>query len=128
MGRLETAGRPIQYSTTFAFLQHFGLRGLEDMPPLQPEEVAVLEAMATNDQLVAPSEGQSAASQQVPPPADPPVAVTDAPVAINDQLSLPGAAQSIAAEQTSLSAAPSIVVNGASPDLNDQLPLTTGQV
>lgn len=32
VGRLETAGRPIQYATTFAFLQHFGLRGLEDMP------------------------------------------------------------------------------------------------
>ena len=32
VGRLETAGRPIQYGTTFAFLQHFGLRGLDDMP------------------------------------------------------------------------------------------------
>ncbi len=34
VGRLETAGRPIQYGTTFAFLQHFGLRGLEELPPL----------------------------------------------------------------------------------------------
>ncbi len=46
VGRLETAGRPIQYSTTFAFLQHFGLRGLEDMPQLQPLESTALEAMA----------------------------------------------------------------------------------
>jgi segregation and condensation protein B len=44
-GRLETAGRPIQYGTTFAFLQHFGLRGLDDMPQLQPIEAAALEAM-----------------------------------------------------------------------------------
>ncbi len=49
LGRLETAGRPIQYGTTFAFLQHFGLRGLEDMPQLQPIEAAALEAMAKKD-------------------------------------------------------------------------------
>jgi segregation and condensation protein B len=47
LGRLETAGRPIQYGTTFSFLQHFALRGLEDLPPLLPEEAATLEAMAT---------------------------------------------------------------------------------
>jgi segregation and condensation protein B len=40
VGRLETAGRPIQYGTTFAFLQHFGLRSLDDMPPLSIEESA----------------------------------------------------------------------------------------
>ena len=45
VGRLETAGRPIQYGTTFAFLQHFGLRSLDDLPPLKPEELpAQLEA------------------------------------------------------------------------------------
>ncbi len=53
VGRLETAGRPIQYSTTFAFLQHFGLRSLDDMPSLQPEEAAVLEAMAEQGQAIA---------------------------------------------------------------------------
>ena len=46
-GRLETAGRPIQYGTTFAFLQHFGLRSLEDMPVLQTGEATALEAMST---------------------------------------------------------------------------------
>lgn len=46
VGRLETAGRPIQYGPTFAFLQRFGLRGLDDLPPLQPIEAAALEAMA----------------------------------------------------------------------------------
>ena len=35
VGRLETAGRPIQYGTTFAFLQYFGLRGLDELPPLE---------------------------------------------------------------------------------------------
>jgi segregation and condensation protein B len=53
LGRLETAGRPIQYGTTFAFLQHFGLRGLEDMPSLQPEEATALEVLATQGQAIA---------------------------------------------------------------------------
>lgn len=53
LGRLETAGRPIQYGTTFAFLQHFGLRGLEDMPLLQPEEAAALDALAAQGQAIA---------------------------------------------------------------------------
>jgi segregation and condensation protein B len=53
LGRLETAGRPIQYGTTFAFLQHFGLRGLEDMPSLQPEEAAALEVLSQQGQAIA---------------------------------------------------------------------------
>jgi len=38
VGRAPTVGHPILYGTTFEFLQHFGLRSLEEMPPL--EEVA----------------------------------------------------------------------------------------
>jgi segregation and condensation protein B len=53
LGRLETAGRPIQYGTTFAFLQHFGLRGLEDMPSLQPEESVALQTLAEQGQAIA---------------------------------------------------------------------------
>lgn len=34
VGRLETVGHPIQYGTTPEFLRHFGLRSLEDLPPL----------------------------------------------------------------------------------------------
>jgi segregation and condensation protein B len=39
VGRAEAAGRPILYSTTAEFLQHFGLNSLSDLPPLeeQPE-------------------------------------------------------------------------------------------
>ncbi|MBI5565335.1 MAG: SMC-Scp complex subunit ScpB, partial [Chloroflexi bacterium] len=61
VGRLETAGRPIQYGTTFAFLQHFGLRGLDDMPQLQPIEAAALEAMAARpDEPVVVADAQMA--------------------------------------------------------------------
>jgi segregation and condensation protein B len=35
-GRLEQAGRPIIYGTTFEFLQQFGLTSLEQLPPLAP--------------------------------------------------------------------------------------------
>ncbi len=34
VGRAPTVGRPILYSTTFEFLQHFGLCSLEELPPL----------------------------------------------------------------------------------------------
>lgn len=34
VGRLEQAGRPILYGTTFEFLQLFGLQKVEDLPPL----------------------------------------------------------------------------------------------
>jgi len=34
VGRLEQAGRPILYATTFQFLQYLGLRSLEELPPL----------------------------------------------------------------------------------------------
>lgn len=34
VARLQTVGNPIQYGTTPAFLQHFGLRSLADLPPL----------------------------------------------------------------------------------------------
>jgi segregation and condensation protein B len=34
-GRLDQAGRPIVYGTTFDFLQQFGLSSLEQLPPLR---------------------------------------------------------------------------------------------
>ncbi len=34
VGRLEQAGRPILYGTTFEFLQYFGLYHVQDLPPL----------------------------------------------------------------------------------------------
>lgn len=37
-GRAEGPGRPILYVTTPAFLQHFGLRSLEELPPLELPE------------------------------------------------------------------------------------------
>jgi segregation and condensation protein B len=88
VGRLETAGRPIQYGTTFAFLQHFGLRGLEDMPLLQPEETATLQALAEQGQAIAvdlATPGDQSSAETTPPLPDQPV------ILIETQLPLLGA-------------------------------------
>lgn len=40
VGRTEGPGRPILYGTTAAFLQHFGLKSIGDLPAFDVEEVA----------------------------------------------------------------------------------------
>ncbi len=45
VGRMDAPGRPILYGTTAAFLQHFGLDMIDDLPPLpEPEEIESLSA------------------------------------------------------------------------------------
>ncbi len=41
-GRLETVGRPILYSVTDLFMQHFGLTGLKELPELKTEDADTL--------------------------------------------------------------------------------------
>ena len=47
VGRKETVGRPLMYGTTLEFLRHFGLRSLEDMPPLDRFTPAATEPAPT---------------------------------------------------------------------------------
>jgi segregation and condensation protein B len=48
-GRADGPGRPILYSTTPEFLQHFGLNSILEMPPLaKPEE----ETVETHDEML----------------------------------------------------------------------------
>jgi segregation and condensation protein B len=44
LGRAETPGRPILYGVTSEFLQYFGLGSLDELPPLNLEELTVQEA------------------------------------------------------------------------------------
>ncbi len=44
VGRLEQAGRPILYGTTFAFLQYFGLDNVDGLPPLDEDALGELAA------------------------------------------------------------------------------------
>ena len=39
-GRSMSPGRPILYSTTSEFLQHFGLGDIKDLPPLDPDLIS----------------------------------------------------------------------------------------
>ncbi|MEZ4861219.1 MAG: SMC-Scp complex subunit ScpB [Caldilineaceae bacterium] len=41
-GRLEGVGRPILYSVTETFMHHFGLVGLDELPPLETTEADTL--------------------------------------------------------------------------------------
>jgi segregation and condensation protein B len=62
VGRSEALGRPLLYGTTPVFLEHFGLRHLEELP--RADELAV--ALRAN-----PAVGAAAAAEAVP---EPPVA------------------------------------------------------
>jgi segregation and condensation protein B len=46
VGRLNTVGHPIQYGTTFEFLQYFGIGSLTELPELEmePETLPIAEA------------------------------------------------------------------------------------
>jgi segregation and condensation protein B len=46
VGRKPTPGRPVLYGTTLEFLEHFGLRDLEDLPAFEPPADAAGEATA----------------------------------------------------------------------------------
>ena len=47
LGRADTVGRPLLYGTTPAFLERFGLAGLEDLPSMPPELRALIGGQAT---------------------------------------------------------------------------------
>ncbi len=51
-GRKDTIGRPILYATTDAFLSHFGIQGLEDLPPLPEPESEEPELTEAADELI----------------------------------------------------------------------------
>lgn len=83
-GRAEVIGRPMQYATTPAFLEYFGLRGLEDLPaadelrriPVQrPEQLVTAEAgLATPPPAQLSLEPAEAPAAGAPAEAAPPVA------------------------------------------------------
>ena len=51
-GRKDTIGRPILYATTDMFLSHFGIQGLEDLPPLPETESENSEETDDPDELI----------------------------------------------------------------------------
>ena len=70
VGRLQTPGNPVQYGTTAAFLRHFGLQSVGDLPPL-----GQLEGRDARAALAAAATVPDAGDAPDPPPAgsaDPP--------------------------------------------------------
>jgi segregation and condensation protein B len=77
LGRAEVVGRPMTYGTTSLFLEHFGLRSLENLPaadelrriPIQkPEVLATVDpglATAPPEQLTAPT-GDTPTAEETP--------------------------------------------------------------
>ena len=63
-GRSELPGRPLQYGTTQTFLEHFGLRDLEDLPAV--EELRRIEAKRQRATATTPA---SAPAETETPPA-----------------------------------------------------------
>ena len=73
VGRAEVVGRPMTYGTTSAFLEYFGLRGLDDLPAadelrrivvLKPEALVTADpglATVPPEQLALPAEEKAAA-------------------------------------------------------------------
>lgn len=55
VGRKESVGRPLLYGTTPEFLRHYGLRSLEDMPPI--DTFAPADATPTGAVEPPPSDG-----------------------------------------------------------------------
>jgi len=52
VGRAETPGRPILYSTTAEFLQNFGLNSIADLPPLELDAEAAAILNGNNGKLL----------------------------------------------------------------------------
>lgn len=66
LGRAETVGRPMRYGVSFEFLQHFGLTGVHELPPL--ENLDVLPAGAERDDF----DGPRPENEALPPAGDVP--------------------------------------------------------
>jgi segregation and condensation protein B len=73
-GRAEIPGRPMQYGTTSAFLEYFGLKGLEDLPAadeLRRIPVQKPESLLTVDPGLATAPPEQLQTQEQPAPEPP---------------------------------------------------------
>jgi len=67
-GRKEVVGRPILYGTTNEFLQHFGLRSLEELPKLKEFKEADLDFVKEQEAhtVIDTATGQAAGAARAP--------------------------------------------------------------
>lgn len=70
VGRKEAPGRPLLYGTTEEFLRHFGLKGLEALPPVPQGRIGTIPGMTTPEaQPIIP---KRPIESEEPSPSDPP--------------------------------------------------------
>lgn len=62
VGRRETPGRPMLYGTTTEFLRHFGLKGLEHLPPVAVNETPTSVSLAYANK---PPMGEAAPTEKI---------------------------------------------------------------
>ena len=108
VGRRETVGRPLMYGTTMEFLRHFGLRSLEDLPPIDSfvVEDAPLGAQpnpegspASADAEAPAMAGESAATEPAPAEAAPAAETRPLPSCVEAQSKEFAAGEEMAAER-----------------------------
>ena len=63
VGRLEQAGRPVLYGTTFDFLEYLGIGSLEELPKL-PDEVLAEVQEAESGEVIAEGDGAESPSEE----------------------------------------------------------------
>lgn len=70
VGRSELPGKPFQYGTTNAFLEHFGLKGIEELGKIDPSLLAEREAKAAKTRAPAQQDLPGTGADDTPPPGD----------------------------------------------------------
>ena len=106
VGRAEVVGRPVTFGTTEAFLEYFGLRGLDDLPAADElRRIPILkpEALLTADAGLATAPPQQLQMGQIAPEPPPEAAV---PTGETPAANSPTAAQPVSVEPTSSEPAP----------------------
>ena len=79
LGRAETVGHPMRYGISFEFLQHFGLRDVHELPPIEKLDVLPISDEGATligqpaDAIQTPSEESPAVAISSPAPPDEPV-------------------------------------------------------
>jgi segregation and condensation protein B len=76
-GRRRTPGRPITYGTTDAFLEHYGLASLADLPGMAEMRAAGLLSLDLPADFAVPAPGELAADEDPLDPGDAPEFHTD---------------------------------------------------
>ncbi len=92
LGRAETVGHPMRYGISFEFLEHFGLRDVHELPPV--DKLEVLPSGDDASAVDSPSEpvAQIAGPEQPPAPTDE-AAIATEPNTQADQASTPESAE-----------------------------------